>query len=137
MGEASVLIVENDAELRDRFGEWLESAGYDVTDCPGPMAPDYTCVGSRNQRCPLADAADLVVLDLWLAGDDAMQGASAEELLHFYLWTGRPVVALRHSPDPLPSFEDERLRTHLGIPDRDELLALVGEALKEATTAGS
>jgi hypothetical protein len=40
-----VLLVERDSEERDLIGGWLENAGYDVLACPGPSAPDYTCIG--------------------------------------------------------------------------------------------
>jgi hypothetical protein len=94
-------VVENDADARDRMGSWLEAEGYEVTGCPGPTRPDYTCVGSRTQRCPLADNADVVVLDLVLEGDIAMEGTPANALLLFYLWASKKVVALSHGVDHL------------------------------------
>src|SRR6266511_2742711 len=55
-----VLVVDRDPDTRDRIGAWLEDAGLDVLVCPGPTAPEFTCVGSGEGRCPLARAADLV-----------------------------------------------------------------------------
>jgi len=85
--------VESDADARDRIGSSLEDEGYDVIGCPGPTRPDYTCVGSRTQQCPLAEDADVVVLDLVLEGDVAMEGTPANALLLYYTWASKKVVA--------------------------------------------
>ncbi len=90
----AVLVVEADAGERGRLGDELERAGFDVLLCPGPMPPDYTCVGSRQGACPLVASADVVVLDLWLESDTVLAGTPAEELLELYVAAGRPVVAL-------------------------------------------
>ena len=76
-----VLIVDRDADTRDRVGTWLEDAGLDVVACPGPTAPEFTCIGSRDGQCPLAQEADVIVLDLWLDSDAAMVGTRARSLV--------------------------------------------------------
>jgi hypothetical protein len=44
----TVLLVEADEGERERLGEALEDAGYEVVGCPGPTVPDYTAsVGGR------------------------------------------------------------------------------------------
>ena len=90
----AVLVVEADVDERDRLGDILTRHGFDVLACPGPTAPDYTCVGERDGRCPIVDAVRAVVLDLRLSGDDMMLGTSACELVRLYVTAGRPVVAL-------------------------------------------
>jgi hypothetical protein len=90
----TVLLVDLDAAERDRLGESLEEAGFAVLGCPGPSAPEYTCVGARERHCPLLARADAVVLDLWTSGDALGVGTSAEELLELYVSAGRPVLAL-------------------------------------------
>jgi CheY-like chemotaxis protein len=80
----SVLLVEHDREQRERIGAWLEGAGFDVYVCPGPSAPTYTCIASEGHPCPLVHAADLVLLDLWLASESALMGTSVSELLSYY-----------------------------------------------------
>jgi hypothetical protein len=90
----TVLLVDLDATERDRLGEALEDAGFQVLDCPGPSFPDYTCVGAREGYCPLVEHADAVVLDLWTRGGELELGTSGEELLEFYISSGRPVVSL-------------------------------------------
>ena len=90
----TVLLVESDAERRERLGQGLQAAGYEVIECPGPTSPDYTCIGSREGYCPLLEEADVVVLDPWLAGDEVGAGASSDQLLGLYVASGRPVVTL-------------------------------------------
>ena len=62
--------------------------------CPGPSAPDYTCVGGRRGYCPLVERADVVVLDPWLAGDEYGVGTTADALVRVYAGSGRAVVLL-------------------------------------------
>jgi DNA-binding response OmpR family regulator len=96
-----VLIVDRDPDTRDRVGAWLEDAGLDVLGCPGPTGPEFTCVGSRDGRCPLAQAADLVVLNPWLESDAAMLGTRASKLLRHYRAWGKPVVMMTDRRDDI------------------------------------
>ncbi len=117
-----VLIVEADPAERELFSSWLEASGFTVLACPGPTEPDFTCVGDRTGACPLADAADVVVLDMSLDSEALMTGTAAEELLGLYLVWGRPVVTLgSRDGDDVPG-ELIRLRRH---PTREALLGAV------------
>jgi hypothetical protein len=92
--EGTVLLVESDEGERERLGKALEDAGYQVIACPGPTAPNYTCIGGREGYCPLLERADVVVLDPWLAGDEIGVGTSPDELFALYAGSGRTVVAI-------------------------------------------
>lgn len=94
MNTKTVLVVAADAEDRDQYGEWLEGEGYEVLTCPGPGRPDYTCVGGKTGTCALARAADLVVLDSSLPGDDLGEGTSGSELVTLYSALGKPVLSI-------------------------------------------
>lgn len=119
-----VLVVEADPQERELFASWLEASGFTVLACPGPSEPDYTCVGDRKGTCPLAEAADVVVLDMSLESEALMRGTAAEDLLGLYLVTGRPVVTLgSRDGDEVPG-ELIRLRRH---PTRETLLEAVRE----------
>ena len=101
--QGTVLIVESDADERDRLAACLEDSGLQVTICPGPTGPDYTCVGSRTLECPLAAGVSVVVLDMALESEALMEGTAAEELLGVYLFGGHRVIALsaqRHDEVP-------------------------------------
>ncbi len=119
----TALIVESDEQEGERLAGCLEDAGFEVTLCPGPSGPDYTCVGSRTLECPLAKGASVVVLDMNLHGDDLMEGTPAEELLDVYLLAGHRVIALGLLPhDEIPG-RSVRLRRH---PETEEVIRAVG-----------
>ena len=117
-----VLVVEADPAERELFSSWLEGSGFTVLACPGPTEPDFTCVGDRKGTCPLAEAADVVVLDMSLESEALMRGTAAEDLLGLYLVSGRPVVTLgSRDGDEVPG-ELIRVRRH---PTRETLLRAV------------
>lgn len=119
----TALIVESDEEEGERLAACLEDAGFEVTVCPGPLGPDYTCVGARTLECPLAKGASVVLLDMNLDGDDLMEGTPAEELLNVYLLAGHRVIALGlHARDEIPG-RSVRLRRH---PETEEIISAVG-----------
>jgi CheY-like chemotaxis protein len=132
----TVLVVEPDEDVRDRIGEWLEGEGFEVAGCPGPMRPDYSCVGSRSWMCPLERDAHVVVLDLMLAGDVAMEGTTAEELLSYYVWKGHPVVAMCHGTAPVNAGDMDHVTVISSPPVRDAIVAAVRDLVPDVT-AGS
>lgn len=130
-GEArAVLLVEADADERDRLGSWLEEEGFDVITCTGPTEPDYTCVGARAGACPLVEAASVVVLDMSTRSEGVMQGTAAEELLGLYLFAGARVVALASHPGEEIRGSLIRMRRH---PGREDLVGAV-RSLSDAKT---
>ena len=126
----AVLLVEADADERDRLGSWLEEEGFDVITCTGPTEPDYTCVGARAGACPLVEAASVVVLDMSTRSEGVMQGTAAEELLGLYLFAGARVVALASHPGEEIRGSLIRMRRH---PGREDLVGAV-RSLSDANT---
>jgi len=126
----AVLLVEADADERDRLGSWLEEEGFDVITCTGPTEPDYTCVGARAGACPLVEAASVVVLDMSTTSEGVMQGTAAEELLGLYLFAGARVVALASHPGEEIRGSLIRMHRH---PEREDLLRAV-RSLSDAET---
>ena len=127
----TVLLVEADADERERMGSWLEEDGAQVITCSGPVEPDYTCVGARTGACPLADAASVVVLDMATRSEAMMEGTAAEELLGLYLFAGARVVALGSRPGEEIRGSLVRMRRH---PEREDLLDVV-RSLSDLTTS--
>lgn len=118
----AVLVVEADPVERERFGSWLEKAGFAVLACPGPTEPDYMCVGGREGACALVVEADVVVLDMSLDSETLMTGTAAEELLGLYLMAGRPVVVLGSRQGEHLAGQLVRMRRH---PSREGLVDAV------------
>jgi hypothetical protein len=125
--EGTVLLVEADEAERERLGQALEDGGYQVMACPGPTAPDYTCIGGREGCCPLLERADVVVLDSWLAGDELGLGTPSDDLLDLYTGAGRPVVVLGSGGWRQP-FAEGRVIYLDDRPDASETVAAVRSA---------
>jgi hypothetical protein len=117
----SILLVEADDIDRERYGTWLDDAGFEVVECPGPRGPEYTCVGSRTGTCPLTRNVELIVLDTRLDSELAVAGTSAADLVSVYRATGKPVVVLDPEAGrrPLPEPGVVRLAWP---PDRSDLV---------------
>ena len=120
-----VLVVEADAEERERLGSLLEEGRMEVLACPGPTGPDYVCFAGRGQPCPLVGVADVVVLDLWLESYTVMAGTSAEELLAHYLSSGKRVVTLGRRGASLEPYPAEEVVGLTRYPGREELIGAV------------
>jgi len=134
MSEASatVLVVEPQSDVRDEIGGLAEAAGFDVLTCPGPTGPDYACMGVRGPGCPLAAYADLIVLDLSLDSELALEGATAVELITYYLGEGKKVIALsRNGADEIRPFDEEAISVLRWPSDGRELVAKLREALPQ------
>jgi hypothetical protein len=125
-GRRTVLVVEADPLERERYGAWLERSGFDVLVCPGPIEPDYTCVGARDGVCPLVQEADVVVLDMSTESEAVLMGTASEELLALYLLTGSRVVVLGSHPGEEVQGQLIRLPRH---PEEELLLAGVTSLL--------
>ncbi len=121
VNRTTILLVESDPDENERLASALERGGFDVITCPGPSAPDYTCIGGRENYCPLLDQADAVVLDVWLEGDELGVGTRSEQLLDLYLGDGRPVVTIGPGDWAAP----ERVTVLAAYPDEDDLIAAV------------
>jgi hypothetical protein len=116
------LVVEADGPEREQVASWLEVAGYEVSTCPGPTGPDYTCVGSRGGVCALAAEASVVVLDMSLESEAVLTGTPAEELLAMYLFDGHKIVVLGSHPGGDVPGQLVRMRRH---PERETLLEAI------------
>jgi CheY-like chemotaxis protein len=121
----TVLVVEADADERERLGDVLERDGYDVVLCSGPAGPDYVCIGEREGWCPLIGGSDVVVLDLWLESDTLMMGTPSDELLQLYLSSGKPAITLGRAGGLSAGTEDEPVVRLARLPEPDELLRAV------------
>lgn len=93
----TVLLVEPDADDRDRYGAWLEAEGYEIVLCPGPRSPRYRCIGDSTGSCALATGADVVVLDAEIDSEISYEGTTAGGLVQLYAALGKPVVVLSPS----------------------------------------
>ncbi len=129
----TVLLVSPDPADRERLGSWLESAGIDPVNCPGPHAPDFRCLGTSNSGCPLVDLADVAVLDVRQLRGTSTAGLPGWRLLRFYLEHGKPVVVIADRYRK-PTFRPQQVFVLRPNPGRESLLLAVRAVLREAAT---
>jgi len=128
----TVLVVEDDESARERYDDWLEAAGYLVSNCPGPTVSESTCLGVRGQPCPLGHAADIVLLD-----SRRLPGVSHKEkpgwrLLRYYLKTGKPIVVIADRYRADRAFRPEQVAVLHSEPGRESVLLAVRRMLSES-----
>jgi len=99
MEKRTVLVVIPERGRREEVASWIEGE-HDTMTCPGPQGPE-ACLGLRGPRCPLAGAADLVILDMGEADDPIGGTVAGWELLNAYLDQGLPVIALASPGDTM------------------------------------
>ena len=120
-----VLVVESEEWVRDLLVPWLQDAGFQVVVCPGPQGPDFSCPGATKEGCPLAEGAELIVLDLELESDLLMCGVAGWELLHYYRSLDKPVVVLTGFEDAIRPLPGDRIAVLPRPPDRDGLVEAI------------
>jgi hypothetical protein len=128
----TVLLVERDEVRREQYGAWLEEAGLQPINCPGPHASDFTCLGSRGQRCALSVAADIVVFNSQPLSIVSRHGLPGWRLLRHYLAMGKPVVVISSQPRRHQSFRPEQVASLAADPGRESLLLAVRRLLRDA-----
>ena len=133
VSRATVLLVEPDSADRERFGSWLESAGIDPINCPGPHTPDFRCLGTSNAGCPLVDLADVAVLDVRRLPGASTTGLPGWRLIRYYLEHGKPLVVIADRYRK-PAFRPEQVFVLRANPGREPLLLAVRAVLREAAT---
>ena len=128
-----LLLIEPQAADRERYGTWLEQAGFGVMECPGPGRIDMTCLGARGQRCALVEAADMAVLDLRVVRDAYQEHTASRRLLRFYLDCGKPVLLIGGETRPKTAFDDEHVSVMRRKPTKRTLVSAVRTLLEEAS----
>ena len=131
-GSPVVLLVEPDAADCQLYGAWLEDAGMTPINCPGPRLPGFVCLGTCNRPCPLADVADVAVLDTRRLPGIMKKGLPAWRLLRYYLAQGKPVVVIADHYRKDRSFRPEQVAILRPNPGPESLLLIVKMMLREA-----
>ena len=62
-----VLVVHHDLDMAGQEVDSLRRLGYEVTECAGPTR--NVCPVLAGHPCDLAEAADVLVYDVWASGD--------------------------------------------------------------------
>lgn len=129
-----VVVVADETSVGAPLCSGLEAAGFDSVRCWGPRPPDYVCGGAACGSCALAERADAIVLDGWLASDAARTGVPSQHLLLMYRSMGVPVVALE-GPNSFPGPLDDSGVTFLSRDASPEEVAHAVSDLLEGSAA--
>ena len=128
-----VLVVNHDVDMADLEADELRRAGYEVDQCGGPTHARYACPVLDGLACWQVEWADVLVYDVWSAGDGSAELTSR---LHSQ-YPGKGIVLT--SPGMGVSWLDESSSapyTILSGPlTRAALSAAVETALAAALTA--
>lgn len=127
-----VLLVEGHERRAAQIHAWLTRDGYSVAMCSGPVAPTYSCPHESADRCPLAELADLVLLDLSMDADTVMEGVPGWVLLDQYRSAGKPVVALCERGSMVEELVDSSVAVLGRNAGPDEIAEAVGLLLNRA-----
>ena len=128
----TVLVVDDDRTTRDRYGEWLETAGYSVSNCPGPSLSERACLGMRGVPCPLSHAADIVLLDSRRLSGLSHRAKPGWLLLRHYLKAGKPIVVIAERYRPDHTFRPEQVAVLHSEPGRESILLAVRRMLNKS-----
>jgi hypothetical protein len=66
----TIVVVQRDPSVRDRYANWLRAAGYDVVTCAGPTAPDFFCPVLKHCGCMESENTDAMVYDTCLVSQE-------------------------------------------------------------------
>ena len=130
-----VLVVNHDVDMADVEVEELRRAGYEVDQCGGPTHAKFACPVLRGAPCWQVEWADVLVYDVWSAGD------GGEELTHGLHggYPGKGIVLTNLGMDV--SWIDESATAPYtvlnGPPTMASLSAAVETALAAATAANA
>ena len=124
-----VIVVHHDPGVAAEQAALLRAAGYEVESCGGPVAE--SCPVLDDHPCPLADRADVLVYDAWVAGDS---DGGRDLVAHLRdLYADLPLV-LTAVDDRLAWVETdgpERVTPLAGRPDIERLKEAIETALAD------
>ncbi len=66
----TIVVVQRDPSVRERYAGWLRAAGYDVVTCAGPTAPDFFCPVLKHCGCMESENTDAMVYDPCLVSQE-------------------------------------------------------------------
>jgi DNA-binding NtrC family response regulator len=77
-----VLVVHHDPDMADQEADSLRRAGYSVDQCAGPTFGPCPILSGRP--CPAAEAADVLLYDIWASGEPDSERQLIEQLREFH-----------------------------------------------------
>lgn len=127
-----VLVVHHDADYADLEVEALRRSGYEVEECFGPTGAARPCPVLKGHPCQLADAADVLVYDVWVAGATAESRTLVDKLREQYPYKPIVLTSPGLEPDWVEDEETMQVVTLHEIPSKTRLQETIERALRHS-----
>ena len=125
-----VLVVHHDIDLADQEADALRRAGYQVTECMGPIGA--MCPILAGNRCDLAEDADVLVYDAWVTGEPDGARALIDNIRELHPDTPLVLTASGIEPEWASLTGAHRVTPLVGQPTGARLAQAIERALAEA-----
>lgn len=125
-----VLVVHHDIDLADQEAEALRRAGYQVTECMGPIGA--MCPILAGNPCGLAEDADVLVYDAWVTGEPDGAKALIDNIRELHPDTPVVLTASGIEPEWASLSGAHRVTPLVGQPTGVRLAEAIEHALADA-----
>jgi CheY-like chemotaxis protein len=129
-----VLVVHHDIDLADQEAEALRRAGYQVTECMGPIGAE--CPILKGIPCAYAEDADVLVYDAFVTGEPDGARTLIERIREIHPTVPLVLTASGMEPDWLDLAGAHRVTPLVGQPTAARLDAAIRQALADAAADG-
>lgn len=130
-----VLVVHHDIDLADQEADALRRAGYEVTECMGPIGAQ--CPIIAGVPCILAEEADILVYDAFVTGEPEGARTLIENIRELHPTVPVVLTASGIEPDWAEIVGVHRVTPLVGQPTAARLDAAIKQALAEAASEGA
>ena len=125
-----VLVVHHDIDLADQEADALRRAGYQVTECMGPIGAQ--CPILRGIPCAYAEDADVLVYDAFVTGEPDGARTLIESIREIHPRVPIVLTASGIEPDWLELAGAHGVTPLVGQPTAARLDAAIREAIARA-----
>ena len=127
-----VLVVHHDIDIADQEAATLRQAGYSVEQCLGPTGG--SCPVMRGEPCEAAGRADVLLYDVWAAGESDGGRRLIRNLRDLHPDIPVVLTAPGLELDWVEEQGPHGVTALTGSPGRTNLLAAIGRALGRSVT---
>lgn len=129
-----VLVVHHDIDLADQEADALRRAGYEVTECMGPIGAE--CPILNGIPCTMADEADVLVYDAFVTGEPDGARTLIERIREIHPDVPLVLTASGIEPDWLELAGEHRVTPLVGQPTAARLDAAIRQAIAQVESDG-
>jgi DNA-binding response OmpR family regulator len=129
-----VLVVHHDIDLADQEADALRRAGYEVTECMGPIGAE--CPILKGLPCAMADDADVLLYDAFVTGEPDGARTLIERIREIHPDVPLVLTASGIEPDWLELAGEHRVTPLVGQPTAARLDAAIRQAIAQVEAEG-